>query len=57
MPCGEGSARHPYLDLVVVGLRAPLHRPPARLGPVIVATAQSHGLPIATHDRAIQASG
>ena len=33
MPCGEGSARHPYLDLVVVGLRAPLHRPPARLGP------------------------
>ena len=33
MPCGEGSARHPYLDLVVAGLRAPLHRPPARLGP------------------------
>jgi len=33
MPCGEGSARHPYLDLVVVGLRAPLHRPSARLGP------------------------
>ena len=24
---------------------------------LIVATAQSHGLPIATHDRAIQASG
>ena len=33
MPCGEGSARHPYLDLVVAGVRAPLHRPLARLGP------------------------
>jgi hypothetical protein len=33
MPCGEGSARHPCLELVVAGVRAPLHRPPARLGP------------------------
>ena len=44
----------PRLVLALDQLPQSFHADPVDL--LIVATAQSHGLPLATHDRAIQAS-